>query len=89
TYTIRVAAAGAEAGFEMVAADDPIDGPASAIRFRADYLLFEGTITAEYLDVDFLRGGRILTEYLDIETQLTILPGGALAYGKTSVQDEV
>ena len=51
TYSVRLGAGGAAAGFEMVASDDPINGPASAIRFTADNILFDGTVLVEHLDV--------------------------------------
>ena len=52
TYSIRLKAGGASAGFEMVAADDPINGSASAIRFQADNVLIDGTLFASHVNVD-------------------------------------
>jgi len=49
TYTIRLAAGGAAAGFEIVAADDPINGPQSTILFHADNIISDGTITGDQL----------------------------------------
>ncbi|MDP2738705.1 MAG: DUF1983 domain-containing protein [Pseudorhodobacter sp.] len=49
TYTIRVAAGGAAAGFEIVAADDPISGPQSSILFHANNIIADGTLTADQL----------------------------------------
>jgi len=49
TYTIRLAAGGAAAGFEIVAADDPINGPQSTILFHADNIISDGTISGNQL----------------------------------------
>lgn len=49
SYTLRVSAGGASAGFEIVAADNP-SGPASTIRMDADNILIDGTVTADHID---------------------------------------
>jgi hypothetical protein len=49
SYTLRVSAGGASAGFEIVAADNP-GGPASTIRMDADNILIDGTVTADHID---------------------------------------
>ena len=54
SYVFRVGAGGAEAGLELVAADDVIDGPASQIRLNATQILLEGTVTAPLIYVDSL-----------------------------------
>jgi hypothetical protein len=51
SYTIRLGAGGASAGFEIVAADDPINGPVSALRFNADNIIANGTITAPKIGI--------------------------------------
>ena len=54
TYTLRVDAGDAEGSLELVAADDPINGPRSAVRIRADYILLDGTVKANHLETDQL-----------------------------------
>ncbi|WP_104019129.1 hypothetical protein [Roseovarius nitratireducens] len=51
TYSLRVDAGDAEGSLELVAADDPINGPASAVRIRADNILLDGTVLAHHIDV--------------------------------------
>lgn len=54
TYTLRVDAGDASGSLELVAADDPINGPASAVRIKADNILLDGTVTAPLLNVGYL-----------------------------------
>jgi len=51
TYTMRVDAGDAEGSLELVAADDPVNGPRSAFRMRADNILLDGTVLAPHLNV--------------------------------------
>ncbi|KEP68419.1 hypothetical protein DL1_11990 [Thioclava dalianensis] len=44
TYTLRIAAGGASAGFEFVAADDPISGPASNVRINGQNIKLDGDV---------------------------------------------
>lgn len=50
TYSLRVDAGDAQGSLELVAADDPINGPASAVRIRADNILLDGTVLAHHID---------------------------------------
>lgn len=54
TYALRVDAGDAQGSLELVAADDPINGPRSAFRVRADNILLDGTVTAPMLNVGYL-----------------------------------
>lgn len=59
TYTLRVSAGGASAGFEVVAADNPISGPKSAIRMNADNILLDGTVTTPHLQANAVTADKI------------------------------
>ncbi|MCR9276253.1 MULTISPECIES: hypothetical protein [unclassified Mameliella] len=64
TYTIRAVAGSAEALLEVVAADDPVNGPVSAFRFDADAILFDGSVQAKHLDADSVTADKISTTSL-------------------------
>ena len=49
SYVLRLSAGGAEAGLEIVVADNPIDGPASALRIDADNIILDGTVIAPHI----------------------------------------
>jgi hypothetical protein len=49
SFVLRVGAGGASAGLELVAADNPISGPASTIRMKADSILLDGTVGVKTL----------------------------------------
>lgn len=59
TYTIRLNAGGASAGLEIVAADDPVNGPVSAFRFHADAIIFDGTIYGQHIAADSINATHI------------------------------
>lgn len=59
TYTIRLNAGGASAGLEIVAADDPVNGPVSAFRFHADAIIFDGTIYGQHIAADSINAEHI------------------------------
>lgn len=67
TYTLRLNAGGAEVGLEIVAADDPIAGPISALRINADNILLDGSVQAVHLDV-----GSVTAEKIDVENLSSI-----------------
>lgn len=66
TYVLRAAAGGASAGLEIVAADDPVSGAASALRFYADDILFDGSVTAHHIAAFGITADKIDTRGLDI-----------------------
>lgn len=45
------------------------------------------SVTSDRMDVGFLNGEMILAEFIDVSTLLTILPDGAVSYGRTSIYD--
>lgn len=72
-FVARVSAGGASAGLEMVAADDPTEGPTSSILFDADNVLIPQTLRARHMIID---------ENLDIDSA-----NGAFRMGKSSAAD--
>lgn len=54
TYSLRVDAGDAQSSLELVAADDPINGPRSAVRIRADNILLDGSVYAHHINVGSL-----------------------------------
>ena len=54
SFGLRVEAGGAGAGLELVALDDPVSGPASALRVNADNILLDGTVQAHHINVQSL-----------------------------------
>ncbi|SEB61156.1 hypothetical protein [Rhodobacter sp. 24-YEA-8] len=83
----RAVAGSAGALLELVATSGPT-GSTSLARISADNILLQGTVTADYLNVNWLVGGRISASYLDVDSLLTILPGAGLSYGKSSVASD-
>ena len=78
TYAIRVSAGGASAGFEIVAADDPINGPQSTIRFDADYIIADGTILYAHIgeaQVDTLTIAGNAVTVPKVQERTTVLTG--------------
>ncbi|PYG33128.1 phage tail protein [Pelagimonas varians] len=59
TYTMRLAAGGASAGLEMVAADNPVSGPTSSLRFSADNILLDGSVLAKHIAAGSITAGHI------------------------------
>jgi len=49
-YVMRIKAGTAGAQLEMVAADDPINGPASSLRLAADDIILDGSVTAQHIN---------------------------------------
>lgn len=62
TYTMRVNAGGATAKFEIVAADDPINGPATAMKFDADDVIYTGTIHGQLIKAKAVRTNHIVID---------------------------
>lgn len=73
SYVLRVGAGGAAAGLELVAADNPVSGPKSALRVDADNILLDGTVTSKKL---------IVTDTTNLVANPDFLFGGASWYRK-------
>jgi hypothetical protein len=63
SYTLRAHAGSAEAGLEIVAADDPVAGPAAIVRIRGDQLIVDGDT---HLDDAFIE--RIVVRQAEVDT---------------------
>ncbi|WP_296763702.1 hypothetical protein [Sediminimonas sp.] len=59
TYTLRTVAGSATAELELVAADDPINGAASAVRMTADRILLDGTVYTQHLSAGAITAAKI------------------------------
>jgi len=68
TYTMRLTAGGASAGLELVAADDPVSGPVSALRLRADHVIVSGQTTLEDTFISTLVARQALVADLRVTT---------------------
>lgn len=83
TYSLRAKAGSAKARLEIVAADDPINGPQSAIRLRADDVIVPKSLHARHIG-----SKSIITRNLFIDgVVLMDEVKSALACGKTSARD--
>jgi len=83
TYAVRVKGGDAEATLEFVAADDPIDGAASAIRFVADDVLIDATITSNLIFAQAIK-----SEHIEIDGTLRMdANSSALLMSKNSISD--
>ncbi|MBN2628946.1 MAG: DUF1983 domain-containing protein [Rhodobacteraceae bacterium] len=68
TYTLRVKAGGAAAGLEIVAADDPVSGPASIIRLASDQFIVNGATILEDAFIAKLIARQALVADLRVDT---------------------
>jgi hypothetical protein len=59
TYTLRLGAGGASAGLEIVAANDPINGPISAFRVSAENILLDGSVLTQHLGANSVTAEKI------------------------------
>ena len=83
TYVLRAKAGDAESSLELVAADDPVNGPASVLRLSADDILLDGTIHAGLMAVDSVLASHIVIDDLLVMAADT----AAFAMGKTDAYD--
>lgn len=58
-YVLRAKAGGASAGLELVAADDPVNGPASALRVNADEIILNGSVKTPHLGAGIVTAGKL------------------------------
>jgi len=83
TYTLRALAGAAEGVLELVAADDPINGPTSALRIDVTQVNIEGRLNA-----DWITGGFIRANQMKIDDLLFLDSGSAgFSIDKTSAYD--
>ena len=71
TYTLRALAGAAEGVLELVAADDPINGPNSALRIDVTQVNIEGRLNADWITGGFIRANQIQVDdllFLDGDT---------------------
>jgi hypothetical protein len=71
TYTLRALAGAAEGVLELVAADDPINGPNSALRIDVTQVNIEGRLNADWITGGFIRANQIKVDnllFLDADT---------------------
>lgn len=68
TYTLRVGAGGASAGLEIVAADDPISGPAATIRLAADQFIVNGDTFLDDAFIEKVVARQALVDELRVNT---------------------
>ena len=47
TYSLRLVGGGGSAAFEIVASDDPVEGPASSVFIKADNIRLNGNVTVD------------------------------------------
>ncbi|WP_157971203.1 hypothetical protein [Pseudogemmobacter bohemicus] len=84
---LRAVAGSGGALLELVATSGPT-GSASLARISADNILLEGSVTADFLSVNWLVGGLIQAEYFEVNSLLTVQQGAGLSYGKASVASD-
>jgi hypothetical protein len=83
TYTLRAVAGAAEGVLELVAADDPINGPTSALRIDVTQVNIEGRLNADWITTGFIRASQ-----MKIDALLFLDSGSAgFSIDKTSAYD--
>jgi hypothetical protein len=83
TYTLRALAGAAEGVLELVAADDPINGPNSALRIDVTQVNIEGRLNADWITGGFMRANQMKID------DLLFLDSGSAGFSidKTSAYD--
>lgn len=66
SYVLRLSAGGAEAGLELVAADDPIGGTATSFRVDAANIILNGSVVADQIAANTITGDKIVVSTIDV-----------------------
>ena len=86
--TLRAQAGSNGALLELVSLADPNGTSQSQARISADKILLDGSVTAAQMNVGYLQGGRLKSNFLDVDTLLTIESGAGLRYAKNHQHDD-